>query len=87
MSRTTTYHCSRCGATVLANLQILKLEAGNMANELTEPYVDASGPYLDLCPTCQDSFKSWLQSGRTGPPNGLGAAAACPAVGMTLQTK
>jgi hypothetical protein len=74
--RTMTYHCSRCGSTVLANLQILKFEAGNMANELAEDYLDSSGPYLDLCPSCQDSFKSWLKSGRqTGLPT-LGAAPA-----------
>jgi hypothetical protein len=73
--RTVTYHCSRCGATVSSGLSILKVEAGDLVNELTEPYIDASGPFLNLCPGCKDRFKDWLRSGRQ---NGLPSVGTAP---------
>jgi hypothetical protein len=82
--RTVTYHCSRCGSTVSSDLSILKIECGSLVNDLVEPYIDLSGPYVDFCPGCASLFRDWLRSGRQNVSDGVGAV---PAAGMVLQTK
>jgi hypothetical protein len=62
--RVTTIHCSRCSRIVTSDLSILKIEAGSLINDLAEPYIDISGPYVDLCPGCTSLFRDWLRSRR-----------------------
>ena len=81
--RTVTYHCSRCGSTVSSDLSILKIEAGSLVNDLVEPYIDPSGPFVDLCPTCKDAFRDWLRSGRQNGQHETVAIGATPAVEST----
>jgi hypothetical protein len=66
MSRITTIHCSRCGATILAGHSILAVKAGDLANRIEEPY-------FDLCAGCVDRFLDWLRSGRQNGQLGAGA--------------
>jgi hypothetical protein len=74
--RTVTYHCSRCGSTVSSDLSTLKIEAGSLVNDLAEPYIDISGPYVDLCPGCTSLFRDWLRSGRQHGQHEAGAIGA-----------
>jgi hypothetical protein len=55
-----TVMCDRCGAVILENRSIVKIEAGNLGRQHDEP--------LDLCGTCQERFTDWLRSGRQNEP-------------------
>jgi hypothetical protein len=70
MSRITSVHCNRCGATCTAGFSILEVKAGDLANRIEEPY-------FDLCGSCVDRFLDFLRSGRQ---NGQDGAVATPAV-------
>ena len=72
--RVTTIHCSRCGATILGGHSILKIEAGELANRVEEPFID-------LCEGCCDRFQDWLRSGRQNGQPTVGG----DAVGMARE--
>jgi hypothetical protein len=71
-------HCNRCGATCMGGHSMLRVEAGNLANQIE------GEPYVDLCRECCSQFLDWL---RSGARNGQHAVGAVPAAGMVLQTK
>lgn len=77
MSRTVLIHCSRCGASIMANPSILTATAGELANRVEEPY-------FDLCSGCTDRFLDWLRGGHQNAHGDLGAV---PGAGTALQTK
>ena len=54
--RTTTIHCTRCGATILGGHSIIELKAGALAYRHDEP--------IDLCGDCVERFGDWLKAPR-----------------------
>ena len=56
MSRFTTIHCSRCGATILGGHSIIELKAGSLATRHDEP--------IDLCGECAEAFDDWMRGPR-----------------------